>query len=125
MGYTTDFHGRFDLDRPLTEAQAAYLAQFSWTRRMQRIPALLDGVPDPLRVAVSLPLGVEGEYFTGGLGDHGQDEDEVDSSILDYDEPPRTQPSLWCHWGPTADRRGIAGGSPGDRVEQRRKVLRP
>ncbi|MBV9851457.1 MAG: hypothetical protein JO250_17450 [Armatimonadetes bacterium] len=107
MGYTTDFQGRFDLDRPLTEAQADYLALFAQTRRMRRIPLLLTDAPDPRRLAVGLPLGEEGEYFTGGIGDHGQDEDEVDSSVLDYDEPPWTQPSLWCHWVPTQDRCAI------------------
>lgn len=32
MGYTTDFEGRFQLNKPLSEDQAAYLTAFAKTR---------------------------------------------------------------------------------------------
>ena len=36
MGYTTDFSGKFDLDRPLREDHAKYLEKFAETRRVRR-----------------------------------------------------------------------------------------
>ncbi len=105
MGYTTTFRGRFELDRPLTPDQFAYLTRFSQTRRMKRIQVMLNDIPDPMRIAVGLPLGTEGEYFTGADDEFGQDFDH--HSIMDDGEPPGTQPGLWCRWSPTSDRQGI------------------
>jgi hypothetical protein len=53
---------------------------------------------DVLRVAVGLPMGLEGGYFVGGLGFAGQD---LDASVVDSGTPPAGQPSLWCPWAPT------------------------
>ena len=105
MGYTTIFRGQFKLNRPLTSEQAAYLTRFSQTRRMKRIQIMLNDAPDPLRTDVGLPLGIEGEYFTGAEDEDGQDFDHP--SVIDDSEPPETQPSLWCDWKPTSDRQGI------------------
>ena len=109
MGYTTKFYGRFDLDRPLTPDQVAYLTRFAQTRRMKRIQVMLSDAPDPVRLAVGLPLGDEGEYFVGGEDDTAwaSGEDPDNASVLDDNEPPATQPGLWCDWVPTADRRGV------------------
>ncbi len=84
----------------LTPEHAAYLKQFNDTRRMRRDPAKARLLSDPIRIAVGLPVGEEGEYFVGGKGDGGQDEDD---SILDYNEPPGDQPGLWCGWRPNED----------------------
>ncbi len=81
----------------LTPEHAAYLKQFNSTRRMRRDPAKARLLSDPLRIAVGLPVGEEGEYFVGGEGYGGQDRD---ASILDYNWPPGTQPGLWCGWQP-------------------------
>jgi hypothetical protein len=81
----------------LKAEHAAYLKQFSQTRRMRRDPNRLKQFPDPIREAVGLPLGKEGGYFVGGGGFWGQDHDE---SVLDYNEPPEGQPGLWCQWIP-------------------------
>ena len=99
MGYTTYFNGQFDLDKPLTLSQAAYLAKFAETRRMVRDPEKALTLPDPIREAVGLGIGRQGGYFVGGSGDFGQDRD---ISILDYNNPPADQPSLWCQWVPDA-----------------------
>jgi hypothetical protein len=110
MGYTTDFEGRFNLDKPLTKAHAAYLKLFTETRRMRRnvkkLTKLLESgeLSDSVRVATGLPLGNEGEFFTGGVGDWGQGNDD---SVMDHNYPPSTQPGLWCDWAPTEDRTGI------------------
>lgn len=105
MGYTTDFKGRFNLNRPLSEEQAKYLKAFNETRRMKRADYDAANLPDPTREAVCLSLGGEdAPYFTGGRGDFGQDQDK---SIRNYNRPPDGQPGLWCQWTPTADRAGI------------------
>jgi len=104
MGYTTDFYGQFELDRPLAPKHAEYLNQFSETRRMKRNAGVAAKLPDPTREAAGLPIGTEGEYFVGAGGDFGQNSDE---SVLDYNGHPRTQPGLWCQWVPTEDGLGI------------------
>jgi len=104
MGYTTDFEGRFNLDKPLTDAHAAYINAFSGTRRMKRDAAKAEKMPDPVRFAVGLPIGPEGAYFVGGLGPYGQDRD---ASVTDNNNEPAGQPGLWCQWVPTGDCDGI------------------
>lgn len=104
MGYTTDFNGRFNLDKPLTEEHSAYLKQFSETRRMKRDASETRKRPDPIRKAVGLGVGPEGAYFVGAKGFAGQ---EHSSDIVDYNSPPEGQPGLWCQWVPTEDNAGI------------------
>ncbi|MGL4551555.1 MAG: hypothetical protein ACRC33_10240, partial [Gemmataceae bacterium] len=88
----------------LRPEHAAYLRQFSATRRMKRDPGRAAGMPDPARAGAGLPLGRDAEYFVGGTGFHGQGRD---ASILDYNAPPAEQPGLWCKWVPTDDAAGI------------------
>lgn len=98
MGYSTDFFGKFHLDCPLTKEQNTYLTKFGASQRMKRNPEILKGMPDPLREAVGLPIGEDGEFFVG----EGSDE-----SIKDQYTPPRTQPSSWCQWTPGDDGKTI------------------
>jgi hypothetical protein len=100
MGYTTEFEGKFKLDRQLTDNHKNYLLKFSETRRMKRSEEKASKLSDPLREAVSLPIGYQGEYFVGGTGSWGQDHD---NSIIDYNNQARTQPGLWCQWIPSDD----------------------
>lgn len=104
MGYTTEFDGVFNLDEPLTEAQAKYLNKFSDTRRMKRDAAIAEKFSDDERLAVDLPIGKEAEFFVGSEGAYGQSHDK---SILEYNDPPSTQPGLWCQWVPTSNLKGI------------------
>lgn len=97
MGYDTMFQGFFRFNKPLSSAHRKYLLKFSEMRRMKRNNDVLAAVSDPLRMAVNLPLGTEGEYFVNGKGFAGQDHDE---SILDHNTPPGKQPGLWCQWVP-------------------------
>ena len=76
MGYTTEFEGKFVLNKPLDP--------HTETRRMAR--------------KVPKKYGVEGEFYVGGKGYFGQ---EKEKNILDYNRPPATQPSLWLHWKPS------------------------
>jgi hypothetical protein len=100
MGYTTNFEGQFDLDKPLTAAQVAYLKGFNQTRRMKRSAEKAQALSDPVREAAGLPVGEYGEYFVGGMGFMGQDKD---ASVLDNNDPPPSQPGLWCQWVATDD----------------------
>jgi len=85
MGYHTDFYGSFAIDPPLTPEQVAYLKAFNWTRRVARDEDKALMLDDPLRVAVGLPVGLEGSYFVGGGGTRGQ---KADPSVLDFMKPP-------------------------------------
>lgn len=105
MGYTTTFIGKFTLDKPLKPEHAAYLRAFAGSRRMKRNPAIAETLPDPVRLAASLPIGEEGGYYVGGAdADFGQ---ARDASVTDYNRAPIEQPSLWCQWIPTKDGNGI------------------
>jgi hypothetical protein len=97
MGYTTNFEGHFTLDKPLTVPQFNYLKAFADVRHMTRNNVVLIDVEDPLRQKVDLPLGTQGEFYV-------RDEE---FAVIDYNEPPTTQPGLWCHWVPTEDGQGI------------------
>lgn len=96
MGYTTDFEGHFKVSPPLSEAHAEYLTAFSETRRMKRNADVVALRPDPLREAVGLPVGVDGEFYVGDTRDAGTD-------VIDGNSPPSTQPGLWCQWIPDPD----------------------
>lgn len=86
MGYTTEFSGEFYLNKKLDEQTHKFLDKLASTRRMKRdLPA---------------EYGAEGEFYVDGKGFHGQANED---SIVDYNSPPYTQPSLWCQWKPTID----------------------
>jgi hypothetical protein len=100
MGYSTEFDGYLSIEPPLTKEQTAYLNAFSDSRRMQRDAEKASKLNDPLREAVGLSIGEEGEYFVGAQGYKGQKGDE---SVISYNSPPRSQPGLWCKWEITED----------------------
>ena len=92
MGYTTDFYGSFELDRPLDDDTYKLLKGLSRTRRMKR-------------QGLDAKYGTEGEfYYNEDSTDMGQERDE---SIVNFNEPPSTQPDLWCSWEPTEERTKI------------------
>lgn len=110
MGYTTDFDGEWKVEPPLKPDHRAYLKQFSVSRRMKRDPKATERLEDSLRVAVGLPVGVEGGYYVGPAGDNGQGgmfrprrTPEDRGGILDSNSPPEGQPGLWCKWTPNQD----------------------
>lgn len=121
MGYTTEFFGSLTLSRPATEEEKEYLNKFNETRRMKRntdkLFELFDGKHgNPLAKTREEIYGNDGEYFVGGKGSFGQDND---SSVVDNNTPPglpswrenvsykvrdklikdgKCQPGLWCQW---------------------------
>ena len=101
MGYSIDIVGGFKFSKPLTAEQAKYVRRFSDVRHMKRDARMAAKMPDPIRLAVGLPIGPMGAFFTGGLGFGGQDHDR---SVRDGNRPADGVPSLWNHW--TADESG-------------------
>ncbi len=87
MGYTTDFQGKLDFNKPLSDKMFNFLKQLSETRRMKR--------------NVDEVFGIDGEFYVFGGGEFGQNHD---ANIVDYNQEPSTQPSLWLQWIPTEDR---------------------
>lgn len=87
MGYDTSFEGKFDFDKPLDNKTYFLLKGLSETRRVKR--------------RVGPEYGTEGEFYVEGGGFMGQ---AHESNIIEYNWPPKTQPSLWCQWIPTEDR---------------------
>lgn len=90
MGYTTDFSGTLKLNKQLTLDDKTFLEKLASTRRMAR--------------NVDPKYGVEGEFYVESTDDFGQGRDD---NIIDYNVPPKTQPSLWLQWVPTEDGWGL------------------
>ncbi|MBI1259685.1 MAG: hypothetical protein GC204_19635 [Chloroflexi bacterium] len=100
MGYTTEFEGRFTLDKPLRPRQMEYLEVFSDIDHVKFRTDGLAKLPDPLRRSVRLPVGDEGAYFVGISPEH-------DAFVVDRFHPPHGMPNSKCGWRPTRDGRGI------------------
>lgn len=88
MGYCTSFEGSFKLNKKLHPKLHEFLNKLAETRRMKR------------KVSEGL-YGVEGEFFVDSKAEFGQDTNNP--NVIDMNEPPRTQPGLWCQWEPTED----------------------
>lgn len=93
MGYTTDFYGTFKITPALKEEHKEYLLAFSDSRRMKRDAQKCESLHDPIRLAVELPVGIEGEFVVSQTG-------YDDKSIIERNSPSSTQPGLWCQWIP-------------------------
>lgn len=101
MGYTTDFYGQFEFNKPLEPWLVEYVEKFCQTRRMKRDNEKIKELyPKWKDMCLNGELGTDGEYFVGGTGFYGQDRD---LSILEYNCPASTQPELWCQWVVTED----------------------
>lgn len=87
MGYSTDFNGSFQLNKPLSEKMKTFLTKFAQTRRMGRRQD-------------EKKYGIQGEFFVDGTGSFGQGNDK---DIIDHNTEPCTQPGLWCQWIPSED----------------------
>jgi len=105
MGYTTDFYGQFDLNKKLDLLLHVYLKRFSEVRHMKRDPNKIAQLISLKRFKEYLTLfggvGTEAEFFIDGKENYMGD--DADPSVLDHNQPPSTQPSLWCQWLPSED----------------------
>ena len=76
MGYTTDFDGALEFNKPVEDWLVEYVNKFSATRRMKRDNEKIKELfPNWEQMCFMGNLGVDGEYFIGGLGFMGQDFD--------------------------------------------------
>ena len=96
MGYTTDFFGSFNFNKPVEPWLIEYIDKFCNSRRMKRDNEKIKELyPKWKDLCFNEELGTEGEYFIGGIGFMGQTEDD---SVINGNAPASTQPGLWCQW---------------------------
>lgn len=79
MGYSTDFSGKFNLNKELTIGLHLFLVNLNKTRRVATN-------------ADNKVYGYEGEYDVHQVGKR-----------FDNNRQPSTQPNLYCQWVPTKD----------------------
>mgnify|MGYP001081153724 FL=1 len=110
MGYSTDFWDEFTIDKPLDDETYALLEGLSQTRRMSRdIVKLGKRVyeienPTPEDIANwEKEFGCEGEFWVGDTEQRGDRTEDV----INGNQPPATQPGLWCQWEILEDRQTI------------------
>ena len=84
MGYTTEFEGEFKINKQVDEGTYNLLKGLAETRRMKR-----EGLNDV--------YGIDGEFYV----------EDDEKNVVDYNTPPKTQPSLWCQWEIQEDRQTI------------------
>lgn len=95
MGYTTDFSGEFNTDRPVEQWFMDFINKFSEVRHIKRDNNKIKEIfPNWNKLCFKGKLNPNGEYFVGGTGYYGQDED---NSIINYNDSGNC-PSLWCQW---------------------------
>lgn len=96
MGYSTDFYGKFKLKNQLSDYLFNYINTFSSTRRMKRDNEKIKEIySDWKERCLYGYLGEEGEFF---IYDDPEFYQYIDESIIDPNNPPKTQPGLWCQW---------------------------
>lgn len=113
MGYTTEFTGKVVFDKEVPKTLVEYLNRLSGTRRMKRDPEKIKVLFKNWKdMCYKGNLGRQGEYFAVKEDDpdyvnYKNSGDSFfsccagqarDGSIIDYNEPPVTQPGLWCQW---------------------------
>jgi len=105
MGYSTNFYGEFKIDRPVNDETYTLLEGLNKTRRMKRDVAKLGKrVYKKARATKSdieqwtKEFGDEGEFWVGDLKNIGDIGQAKTLDIIDYNKPPKSQPSLWCQW---------------------------
>ena len=95
MGYNTDFTGCINVDKPVDEETKKLLHGLNSTRRMKRnVNKLAELLDISVEKCIEL-YGDEGELYFSGYIDMGQSHTQ---DITNYNEPPTSQPGLWCNW---------------------------
>lgn len=93
MSNSTIQISKFQINGEVTPELVSYINNFSESRRMKRSNEKIKELyPNWKDYCLHGELGTDGEYFAC------PEERENDTSILDYNTPPTTQPSLWCDW---------------------------
>ena len=121
MGYTTDFSGCAEFNKPLSKELADYINNFSRRRHVKRdVDKIKEMDPAWKDHCFNGDLGPEGLYYLVPLtltekqiqtdlpaGKLGKKADNtyydpfgqlVDVSVINSDCPPKGCPELWCQW---------------------------
>lgn len=93
MGYTTYFVGQFNIDRPLDQETEALINGLENTRRMKRDLEVIARHENMFFKDALSKYGIDGEFYV-----KDSINGECGIGIIDHNEPPSTQPSLWCQW---------------------------
>ena len=98
MGYTTDFKGIIKITPEPTEGVRNFVNGLQNTRRMKRDPSKLPKRIPKSNILASLNggWGDEGEFYFNPKSTCSGQENTKD--IVDYNNPPESQPSLWLQW---------------------------
>lgn len=102
LGYSTEFTGRFTLDRKLEDKHYNYLKLFSYHRHMKIKPHNLTKE----MIDAGVDAGLDGAFFAFDFINKSSEYNKY-FSIISYNEPPELCPGLWCQWIPSYDKLGI------------------
>ena len=98
MGYSTVYIGEIEIEGIVPTNVFDYINEFSEIRHMKRDNKKIKELDVNYKVKIfDYKLGTEGEYYVNCtdplIGDL-----ELKESVVDYNNPPSTQPGLWCQW---------------------------
>ena len=89
MGYTTTLTGHLSFNKKPNNELKKYINNFSKSRRMKRdVNKIKELDANWQNNCFKGKLGLEGEYYIS----------KDENSVINYNCPPSTQPSLWCDW---------------------------
>ena len=109
MGYTTNFSGSLEFNKPVAPWLVEYINKFNRTRHMKRDPEKIKELyPNWGELCFNGELGDEGQYFIG----------DRDASVIHINMPPVGQPGLWCQWMIEEDMLMWDGGEKFDEYEE-------
>ena len=95
MGYNTCFEGCIEINKPVDEETKKLLKGLASTRRMRRdVEILAKRLNIDMKKCIEL-YGEEGEFYFHDDNVYGQTKTE---DIITYNDPPKSQPGLWCQW---------------------------
>lgn len=97
MGYTTDFNGKFVIDKKLDDKTKNLINGLSNTRRVGRDTHRLSRNLNISYTECLEKYGKEGEFYydENDFKNCGQTHT---NDMINYNTPPFYQPSLWCQW---------------------------
>lgn len=99
MGYTTEFEGRFNLNKKIEDKHSLFLSNYTKTRHCSyKVKA------SKCMNNVNILPGEFGEFFAPDNADYYNS--RYERFITEMNNNPNT-PGLWCHWVPTEDSLGI------------------
>lgn len=111
MGYTTRFVGQFILNRELDNETFILLHNLGNSIRVSRDISVLARIDNLSKQDALEKYGTEGEFYFTNRPSHFIENGVYirvkDETVLNRNSPPAPQPSLWCGWIPTDDKKKI------------------